>query len=192
MVGLVFARPASRLAKSEIIPQIDDWHYRSGKHIDFFFAGYTYPHPPVNGYVEVPISGEMSWLYSAERFNAFRLDIENRTKWRYRGGSELLLINSRPNESKGCADFDFSTTVSCQLDNMKEDKAFRSIEQFFEAIFRFAETADGKDPTWGFSGCQRIRVGREALKNVILSLIHSEIAAGYKRAEHFAVRNVGA
>ena len=41
MVGIVFARPNSPLAKSEIIPQIADWHFRSGNHIDFFFAGYT-------------------------------------------------------------------------------------------------------------------------------------------------------
>ena len=81
MVGLVFARPVSQLANSEIIPHINHLHYRSGEHIDFFFAGYTYPHPPVNGYVEVPIPGADTWLYSDERFNAFLLDIENRTTW---------------------------------------------------------------------------------------------------------------
>lgn len=46
MVGIVFARPNSPLARSEIIPQLNDWHFRSGDHIDFYFAGYTYPHPP--------------------------------------------------------------------------------------------------------------------------------------------------
>ena len=109
----------------------------------------------------------------------------------YGGENELLLINSRLDESTGCADFDFSTTVCCQLDNMKEDKAFRSIQQFFESIFKFAKAADGRDPTWGFSDCEGFRIGREALKNVVLSLIPSEIAAGYRGAEHFVVRNVG-
>lgn len=85
MVGIVFARPNSPLARSEIIPQLNDWHFRSGDHIDFYFAGYTYPHPPVPGYQEVAITGSDPWLYSADRFNAFRQEIESRTSWEYYG-----------------------------------------------------------------------------------------------------------
>ena len=40
MVGLLFARPESSLASSEIVPNLDYYHHRSGKHIDFFCAGY--------------------------------------------------------------------------------------------------------------------------------------------------------
>ena len=76
MIGVVFARPNSPIAKTEIIPQLNDWHYRSGDHIDFFFVGYAYPPPAVPGYIEVSIPGRDPWLYSSERFNAFREDIE--------------------------------------------------------------------------------------------------------------------
>ena len=69
-VGIVFAHPNSRLARSEIVPQINNWHFRSEVHIDFFFAGYTYPHPSVPGYQEVAIPGSDPWLYGAEGFRA--------------------------------------------------------------------------------------------------------------------------
>ena len=40
MVGLLFARPNHQFAKEEVVPNLDNFHYRSGKHIDFFCAGY--------------------------------------------------------------------------------------------------------------------------------------------------------
>src|SRR5437667_457455 len=40
MVGLLFARPDVPLAQVEVVPNLDYFHYRSGKHIDFFCAGY--------------------------------------------------------------------------------------------------------------------------------------------------------
>ena len=40
MVGLLFARSDVPLAEVEVVPNLDYFHYRSGKHIDFFCAGY--------------------------------------------------------------------------------------------------------------------------------------------------------
>jgi hypothetical protein len=190
MVGIVFARPNSPLAKSEIIPQINDWHFRSGDHIDFYFVGYTHPHPPVPGYVEVAIPGSDPWLYSPERFNALRKKIESRTAWQYGGGCELLLTNARLDPTTNTADFDFSSSVCCQLDAMKTDQAIQSVERFFEAVFRFVESANDEDPTWGFSDSQGIGVAGSALKRVVLSLLPKGLDAEYRKAEHFAVRNV--
>jgi len=86
MIGLTFARPNAPLAKEEIIPQLNDWHYRSGPHILFLFAGYMgmerWEDPPA-GYIQVPIPGRDPWLYSSERFDAFRREIEARTSWHY-------------------------------------------------------------------------------------------------------------
>jgi hypothetical protein len=191
MVGIVFARPNSPLSRSEIIPQLNDWHFRSGDHIDFYFAGYTYPHPPVPGYQEVAIPGRDPWLYSAERFNAFRKEIESRTSWEYGGGCELLLTNTRFDTKAHEASLDFSSTICCRLDAMKGDDAIQSVETFFETVFRFAESADDRDPTWGFSDAQGIDVAGSALKRVVLSFLPKGLDADYKKAEHFAVRNVG-
>jgi hypothetical protein len=40
MVGILFARPDSPLAKSEIVPSMPFFHQLSDSHIDFFCAGY--------------------------------------------------------------------------------------------------------------------------------------------------------
>jgi hypothetical protein len=191
MVGIAFARPHSPLSKAEIIPQLNDWHYRSGNHIDFYFAGYTYHHPLVPGYIEVPIPGGEPWLYSAERFNAFRQEIESSTTWQYGGSCELLLTNARFDAKSKRGYLDFSSMICCQLDEMKNDQAIQSVERFFESVFRFADSTNDEDPTWGFSDAQGIGIAGSALKRVVLSLLPKSLEEDYKKAEHFAVRDVG-
>lgn len=190
MVGVVFARPNSPLTKAEIVPQINDWHYRSGEHIDFIFAGYTATHPHIAGYIEVAIPGSEAWFYSAERFDAFRKEFESRTTWKYGGSAELLLLNAHFHYPSQQARLDFSSMVCCQLDLMKTDQAIQSVERFFESVFRFAESADDTDPTWSFSDRQGLGIADSALKHVVLSLLPRGLDAEYKKAKHFAVRDV--
>jgi hypothetical protein len=195
MVGIVFARPTSQLAKAEIIPQIPDWHYRSGNHIDFYFAGYitlflsgystTPPH-----FVSVPVPGRGDWLYNSELFNKFRQEIEAKTTWLYSGACDLLLTNARFDAAKDTAVLDFTSTIACQLDSMKDDKAIPIVERFFESIFRFAENATGRDPTWGFSDRQGLALAGSALKRVALSFLPKSLEADVKKAEYFAIRDV--
>lgn len=193
MSGIVFARPNSPFAKAEIIPQIPDWHYRSGEHIDFFYGGYTYPfgggEPPPR-YVNVPISGHRDWLYSAELFNEFRQDIQQRTTWTYSGATDLLLANARYDSVSGRARLDFKTTVVCQLESLKESKAIAGVERFFEDIFRFAESAPSDDPTWGFSDQQGISTTGSAIKRLVLAVLPKDIGTDINRISQFAVRDV--
>jgi len=191
MVGIIFARPNSPLTKAEIIPQLNDWHFRSGDHIDFYFAGYAHPHPIVPGYVEVSFPGRDPWLYSSERFNSFRQDLESQTTWKYSGSAELLLLNAKYDSRTERGVLKYSSMICCQLDSMKSDQAIQSVERFFESVFRFAESADDEDPTWGFSDKQGISVAGSALKRVVLSLLPKGLDADYKKAEHFGVRDVG-
>jgi hypothetical protein len=190
MVGLVFARPNSPLAKSEIIPQLADWHHRSGNHIDFFFAGYTYPHELLPGFITVPVPGRGEWLYSSQLFDKFRREIEGQTRWKYSGESDLLLTNTFFDKASDQATLDFASTIVCQLDQMKEDKAILSVGRFFESVFRFAESANDLDPCWGFSDSQGLAVAGSALKRVALSLLPKNLDADFKKAEHFAIRDV--
>ena len=189
LVGLLFARPSSPLAKAEILPAVADWHYRSGDHIDFFFAGY-HRHPRLPGAIPIEIPGMEPWGYSAEIFNGFRREIESKSKWQYSGACDLLLVNARFNRTTRMAEIDFRSMILCQLDQMKEDKAIPSVERFFENIFRFAESADDRDPAWGFSDKQGLSVAASALKRVVLSLLPKNLDADYRKAQHFAIRDV--
>lgn len=190
MLGLCFSRPTSPLAKNEIFPQVPDWHYRSGDHIDFYFAGFTDFQQEADS-LQVSMPGRGTWYYRPEIFNTFRKQVEERTRWKYSGGSDLILVNAHYlNEIEG-PEIDFSGAIVCQLDSMKDAKAFTSVEQYFEAVFRFAEESSDRDPTWGFSDRQAVSVGSSALQRIALSLLPSGLSSEIEKVKHFAVRDIG-
>ena len=130
----------------------------------------------------------MDWLYSSNRFDIFRKELEGLTTWKYSGGSDLLLTNVFINTN--VAEIDFTSTIICPLDEMKRKGAFPSVEEFFESIFRFAESADDSDPTWGFSDAKGRKIVGLSLKRVVLSLLPKNIGADVEKLEHFAVADV--
>ena len=157
MVGFVFACPESALAKSEIIPQLAYWNCRSGEHIDFLFLGYNSVPQPDFVTVPVPVPRGGGWYYSPKGFNNLRSEIERRTRWRYSGVCALLLTNAV--SDNGNVTIDFSSAIVCDLERMKNDQTIPGVERFFESIFTFAENADGRDPTWGFSDAKGLEMG---------------------------------
>lgn len=190
MLGLCFARPTSPLAKNEIFPQVPDWHCRSGSHIDFYFAGFTDVQKGSDS-LQVSMPGRGTWYYRPELFDTFRQQVESRTKWKYSGGSDLILVNARYRSDTEEPDVDFSGAIVCQLDSMKDAKVFPSVEQYFEAIFRFAEESSDRDPTWGFSDRQALSMGGSALQRIALSLLPPGLSAEVERVKHFAVKDIG-
>lgn len=195
MVGLLFARATSPLAKAEIIDNLDYFHYRSGEHIDFFCGGYgAYWEGRRDEFPDqqVVARGQYSnWLYSARRFNEFRQEIEAQTTWRYSGGADLILANAHSDPHGRNTRIDFACTVLCQLDQMKQDGAILSVETFFEQIFQFTESCKVGGPTWGFSAAKGIRSAGSVLKNLVLSLLPKELGDDVKRTMHFAVKDIG-
>lgn len=190
MVGLLFARPTSSIAMAEILPNLDYFHHRSGNNIDFFCGGYgmfwenwldKFPDQ-----IEVA-TGRGNWLFSAQKFNEFREEIESMSKWQYSGAVDLILTNARFDLEKEIAVLDFSSTIVCNIEKMKAVKAIESVEMFFEKIFRFAEQFIGDDPTWGFSDKQGVAIAGSALKRIILSLLPKKLEEEALRAAHFAI-----
>ena len=197
MIGIVFSNPGSTFAKSEIIPQIPDWHVRSGKSIDLYFAGYSRIRPLESksefGVQEVPIPGTNSnWFYSPEHFDKFRREIQAKAAWSWSGARDLLLANARFDVDRVIAVPDFTSTMTCQLNAMKKDEAIESVEKFVESIFKFAESDATyvADPTSAFSDAQGFKIARSAAKRWIISLLPTKLGATYRKAEHFVVRNL--
>lgn len=187
MVGILFARPNSSLAKSDILPILSDFHVRSADYIDFFFAGYANGPRDLPGYEPVPGPAGESWGYHPKDFENFRRELEKKTKWRYSGGADLLLTNASYDMKKETASLDFGSTIVCQLETMKSQGAIKSVEVFFEDIFRFAESATGDDPTWGFSDQQGGRAVGSALQEIVLSFVPKSIRSQAVRVAHFGV-----
>ncbi|MFT3807259.1 hypothetical protein [Arenimonas sp.] len=202
LVGLLFARQASPLAQKEIIPNLAYFNARSGDNVNFYCGGYwagDLPPDPHTGRVQVG----NGWVYSDERFDEFRKQVEQRSAWRYSGGADLILLNARFQRlsllrqmmNSGEATevvLDFSSAIVLPLEALRHQNIIPGVEQFFESIFRYAEEQDGCDPTWGFS--QKV-AGSHAgsyLLELILSLLPAQLGKSAKELAHFAVRDISA
>jgi hypothetical protein len=190
MVGLLFARPDAPLAKAEIIPGLKYFHHRSGEHINFYCAGFAEGWPGDHHgftYVDADIR---DWVFSDGKFNEFRQEIESMSRWKYSGETDLILTNAYYDRSRKSAYLDFRSAIVCHLEEMKNDGAINSSSSFFEDIFRYAEKADGNDPTWEFSDSRGLAVAGSALKRFILYLLPKDLGKEFKRLEHFAIEDI--
>jgi len=190
MVGLLFAPPEARLARDEIIPALEYFHHRSGDNIDFFCAGYRRYGPDAERGEKPVTEDDPPWFFNLRLYDQFRRQIQQLSTWRYSGEADLLLMNANFNEASGEVSLDFTSAIACDLDRMVKDGAIQSVRRFFEQIFQFAEGAQMPDPTWGFSDKQGLRTAGSALKRVVLSLLPRNLGDDYKRAEHFAIRDI--
>lgn len=183
MVGLLFVRPTSALARTDINPNIPYWHHRSGEHIDFFCAGFPTLWDPTKGPDE-----QLMAAFSAPDFNELRKEIEQRSKWRYSGGMDLILVNAYCTDVS--AELDFSCAIACDLVRMKEDGAIVNVEAFFEQIFQYVEHRASENPVWEFSDAAGLRVTRSAIWNLVISLFPKALQKGAKQARYYAVTNI--
>ena len=190
LVGLLFARPSSQLAKAEVIPNLKYFHHRSGEHINFYLAGYREGWAP-EGDDEVVGKAEIhEWIFSDSKFNAFRMEIECLSSWKYSGGVDLILTNAKYDTANDKAYLDFSSAVQVNLDRAKKDGLIISVEQFFEQIFQYAEAQDDLDPAWGFSDAAGKKLAGSAFKQLLLSFIPKKLGEEAEKALHLAVGDI--
>jgi len=189
MVRLLFARSDVPLAQVEVVPNLDYFHYRSGKHIDFFCAGYDgyTGRDETEGYRKINKKPELKWGFSERMFIRFMEDIEARSPWKYSGDCDLILANAHYDATKREVRIDLKHHVQYKLKQMKDIGAINSVTSFFEDIVRYAEHADGEDPTWGFSDAQGAKLAGSALRRFILALLPKDLGKDAERAAHFAV-----
>ena len=191
LIGILFAHPKSKLAQAEIVHQLNLFHIRSGEAIDFFCVGYG-AYWPENHYADqspvTKIEG-VDWLFSDVAFSSVIDELEAETTWQYSGETELLLISAEK-QSSGAIKLNYQDTIVCNLEVMTKDNAISSIGSFFTKIFNYAKTHSESDPAWGLSDHSGATVGKSAIKDAILSLLPNNLKESYKKAEHYAVRDL--
>ena len=191
LVAFIFSRPDCALAKGEILAAIDYFNER-GNNTVFYFAGYdqkkTRPDSP-----EVKGPGNESWYFDAQAFNAFRADVEDQTKWKYSGGSDMILTNAKY-EKVGeymQARIDFSHVMLLQLDKLKEISTAQTVGELFEQIFQFAEkSAASTNPVWEFSDKSGLGLVKHSFKSLILSFLPKALQDDARGAFHLAVSDI--
>jgi len=133
MVGILFANPNNKFAGNEILRNIDYESIRSGKHIDFFFAGYNKRKiDPDDKEIDAPNCKK--WYFNVRTFKDFISCIENLFKWEYSGETELLLLEFRNGELR------FDKSMVIWLDRAVRKESIYSVSTLFENIYRKARS----------------------------------------------------
>lgn len=182
LVGILFCRPTTKLAKDEILPAILDYHYRSDVHTQFYFAGFKQIATPTADSVAPRTEASApSMEYDSKAFNELVRLIELKTSWKYSGGTDLILTNGRYNDTRREGYLDFSSSLALTLEFVKQKDIYPELGMFFEEIFQFSEAYTGQDPALDLSDA----LGKKSLVNVAKAVAFRLLPTEAKeKAEH--------
>jgi hypothetical protein len=132
------------------------------------------------------------WWFSAEKLNGFALDIENRSSWKYTGGTDLIVTTVRYKEKTRKASLDFRSALVINLEAMVSDKAVSAPTQLMFQMFHFVQTMneDTKNPVWKFSDEMGFRVLKAGFLARFWKTVTGLFGSGVQGATHFAVRDI--
>jgi hypothetical protein len=188
-VAVLFCNPNSSFCKSEILESLSYLHHRSKQYINIFCCGYG-AHWPLDKYPDLKVVTKIEgidWSYSDNAFVSAVEEFEERTKWRYSGENELLLLDVSP--SSDHEELNINNAIVCNLEKMKADGAFRSVRVFFEDIIRYASSTKNSD-AWEFSDKIGGDVAKNLLKDFMLGLLPKKLEDSYRKSENFAIKKI--
>ncbi|WP_144004910.1 hypothetical protein [Solidesulfovibrio fructosivorans] len=99
-------------------------------------------------------------------------------------------MNVRYDQDLDLAVLDFTSAIAVTLEDAIADGAITNVQIFFEKIIKFAKKNEAKDPAWGGSDSLGVNIVGSSLKQLLLSLLPSEIKKGGKKAFHFIVKDI--
>lgn len=189
LVAVLFCNPNSQFCKDEILESLSYFHHRSKEHIDIFCCGYGayWPEDKYPDLKTVTRIDGVEWSYSDNSFVAALEDFESKTKWRYSGENELLLLDVSPSIESD--ELNINSALVCNLEQMKKDGAFSSVRALFESIIRYSAN-NGEGDAWGFSDQKGIEVASSFLKDSILGLLPKTLQSSYRKAENYAIKQI--
>ncbi len=188
-VAILFCNPRTKFFKDELLCSLDYLHHRSGKYVNFFCCGFGayWPENMYKDQEKVSKINDVEWSFSSEAFVSVIEEFENKTKWKYSGENEVLILDVSP--SSILEELCINNAIVCNLEVMKKDQAFTSVRAFFEGLIRYAASRENAD-AWKFSDQQGGQVALACLKESILGLFPNSVKAAYKKAENYAVRQI--
>ncbi len=186
VAGLLFARPNS-FTKEEILSDINYFHIRSGKFIDFFFIGYQPKDVDPSLPIVASVGGE-KWCFDVVKFNQLRNDTESLTNWTYGGGVELVLFNSFLSTSNKI-ELDFSDAVCIDLVEAKGESLISGVGHVFEKIFKIAENITTNNPSKEMSLKLTGTTGKKSIINILFNLLPESIRQETRKIFLFGTSN---
>lgn len=183
MCCIVFAPKFHRSGYEGIISRCEYLNARSSEYIHFYCAGYgAYWNEEYAPDMEpLPISKEIPWCFSQRLFANFVDDMEQETKWRYGGGTELILLNP---------DLDFSDCVIFNLDKMIHDRVIVHAGEVIELLIRHARECNDLHAL-NVEKCRQsvVHAAKEGLMNMLPHALKASLKT-LEKGRHYALKDI--
>lgn len=180
-IGILITRPDLDTGKN-ILNSLGYFHFRTGKMINFYLPGYgaywknSYPDGKVVTTIE-----NVKWSFSNKMFARFISDLEEFSKWKYSGESELLLVDLK----NGILSYE--NIMQFYLDNMIRDNVIFSVHQFFEQLFRICRD---KESMTQISTVLAFDKAKQISKEKVLDKLPLGMGQVFTQEKYFCVRNM--
>ena len=180
-VGILITRPDLETGKN-ILKSLEYYHYLTRGNIIFYLPGYgaywygAYP----DGKVVTEIDG-VQWSFSNKEFVQFIHEMENYSKWKYCGESELLLLHTKDGI------LSYEVMMQFRLDNMLRDKVIDSIPSYFQELFRLFENKDSLEQISDALGMDKLV---EMAGEGILDKLPGGVGKLIKHEKYLCVKNM--
>ncbi len=186
--GILFARPESQVAKTQVIPHLSYFDLDAGNAFNFSCVGYSVSETVRSAVVT--INGK-KWDFNDAKFIEVKDDFQAHTLWKYSGGVDLILCNQVVDIKTADRWLELKNSVCISIDELLKKKFILSFETFFQSIINFAKGYEGSKPSWDFSDTQGLRLAGKSIKDSIVHLLPKPLRDNVSAAERFAVRDIG-
>ncbi len=183
-IGILLAQPNSNFVKDEILNRIEYYYMRSFDNIDFYFPGYgaywpEYKYPDKKDICKI---NNVNWSYSTQSFIGFIEKLEKKSKFKYSGETELLVIKYSGGK------LDFSEVLIFWLDRMVKDEIIYSVPSFFEKLFRTFNKAHYVSEASDVLAFNQLAIN---LFDVGIDNLPFKLGKTFMNTKYFCTKNIG-
>ena len=125
---------------------------------------------------------EIPWSFSQMKFAEFVDEMEASTSWRYSGGTELIVLDSKA---------DFSNAIIFKIDDMVKDKAIINANQLLEALIQQSRKEEKTIENFSLKG-----IGVQSSQALVDSIIEllpkglKSLSAIWTKGKHYTLDNI--
>lgn len=189
LIVIVLANAKKSFIKSEILPLIEYWNFRSKNHVTFFFPGYI-------GLEHFNISNpdKVEHYFKEKVFVQLIEQIEKTTSWKYSGDTPIILCASYlqydQKLKKNYAYIDFGSVIEFKLEQALKEGLINSVESFFETLIDIAKELPGFKAHWKLSDIYGLKTLGESLLEIFAPKLSKSTRKLAKTIQYFGIKNI--
>ena len=180
-IGILITRP-SLATEKDIVGELEYYHHLTGHGINFYLPGYgAYWNPEEYPDMKVVTKIDRTeWSFSNKAFVEFINALEEISRWKYSGESELLLIPYHDGK------LDFSSVAVFCLDAMLKDEAISSVSRFITELSRSVRRNNGVKSiaAKGVAKCVTKAIAQE-----MIDIFLKNVSKALKRGRHYVCKD---